>query len=93
MISITEDKPPLTAYTQHQGLDDVMLKIGDFGTEIGMKITASGPAGRPSGPGQGRSGIIVSREGVLDQGVNKSQTFPFEMKGLDIGDVDGDKRE
>jgi TolB-like protein len=93
MISITEDKPPLTAYTQHQGLDDVMLKIGDFGTEIGMKITGRrAPAGRPSGPGQGRSGIIVSREGVLDQGVNKSQTFPFEMKGLDIGDVDGDKK-
>jgi UMF1 family MFS transporter len=37
MISITEDKPPLTAFTQHQALDDVMLKIGDFGTEIGIE--------------------------------------------------------
>jgi len=25
-------------------------------------------------------------------GFSKSQTFPLEIKGLDIGDVDGDKR-
>jgi TolB-like protein len=93
MVSVTEEKPPLTAFTQHQGLDDVMVKIGDFGTEIGMKITGRRPtAGRTPAPGQKRSGIIMSREGVLDQGVNKSQVFPFEVKGVDVGDVDGDKK-
>jgi TolB-like protein len=93
MVSVTEDKPPLTAFTQHQGLDDVMVKIGDFGTEIGMKITGRRPtAGRAPAPGQKRSAIIMSREGVLDQGVTKSQTFPFEVKGMDVGDVDGDKK-
>jgi len=93
MISVTEDKPPLTAFTQHQGLDDVMVKIGDFGTEIGMKITGRRPAaGRAPAPGSPRSGIVMSREGVLDQGVSKSQTFSFAVKGVDVGDVDGDKK-
>jgi TolB-like protein len=95
MISVTEDKPPLTAFTQHQGLDDVMVKIGDFGTEIAMKITGRRPtAGRAPAPGSGpsRSAIVMSREGLLDQGVTKSQIFPFEVKGVDVGDVDGDKK-
>ena len=93
MVSVTEEKPPLTAFTQHQGLDDVMVKIGDFGTEIGMKITGRRPtAGRGPAPGQKRSAIIFSQESLLDQGVTKSQVFPFEVKGVDVGDVDGDKK-
>ncbi len=91
MISITEEKPPLTAFTQHKGLDDVMVKIGDFAMEIGMKILGRRPAvGRA--PGSGRSGIVQSKDGVLDQGLTRSQTFPFEVKGVDVGDVDGDKK-
>ena len=91
MISISEEKSPLTAFTQHKGLDDVMVKIGDFAMEIGMKILGRRPAvGRA--PGSGRSAILQSREGVLDQGMSRSQTFPFEVKGVDVGDVDGDKK-
>ena len=91
MISITEEKPPLTAFTQHRGLDDVMVKIGDFAMEIGTKILGRRPA-VGSGPGSGRSPILRSREGLLDQGLTRSQTFPFEVKGVDVGDVDGDKK-
>ena len=93
MVSVTEEKPPLTAFTQHQGLDDVMVKIGDFGTEIGMKITGRSPtAGRAPAPGQRRSAIIFSQESLLVEGITKSQVFPFEVKGVDVGDVDGDKK-
>ena len=38
LISLTEEKPPLTAFTQHKGIDDVMVKIGDFAQDIGYKI-------------------------------------------------------
>ena len=38
LISITEEKPPLAVYTQHKGIDDVMVKIGDFAQDIGYKI-------------------------------------------------------
>lgn len=96
LISITEDKPPLGAYTQHKGIDDVMLKIGDFAQDIGYKITGrSATVARPDEPR--RPGLIqpgkeIGRIGPGDQGFKKSQTLPLEIKGLDVGDVDGDKK-
>jgi TolB-like protein len=97
MISITEEKPPLTAYTQHKGIDDVMVKIGDFAHEIGTKIIGRRPmVGRqaepryPSQRYQPKGGI--ERLDRMEMDVKKSQTFGFEIKGLDIGDVDGDKK-
>lgn len=96
LISITEEKPPLGAYTQHKGIDDVMLKIGDFAKDIGYKITGRrAAAGRPADP---RHPYLVPPKKELGRidpeglGFRKSQNFPFEIKGLDIGDVDGDKR-
>jgi len=92
LLSITEDKPPVGVYTQHKGLEDVMVKIGDFAQEIGYKILGrKAVVGKPSfeRPSiiQQRGAGIIRHEG-LDY--KKSQTFPFEIKGLDVGDVDGD---
>ncbi|MGQ9507989.1 MAG: FG-GAP-like repeat-containing protein [Thermodesulfobacteriota bacterium] len=92
LLSITEEKPPLGVYTQHKGLDDVMTKIGDFAENIGYKIL--GRRFIASQPSERRSPYIIrperwriDREGLE---FKKSQTFEFEIKGLDIGDVDGD---
>jgi hypothetical protein len=92
LISITEEKPPITVYTQQKGIDDVMVKIGDFAQDIGYKIL--GRRSMAARPGEPRR---LSRKGIqrLDRGsidFKKSQTFGFEIKGLDIGDVDGDKK-
>jgi len=92
LIPITEDKPPLGVFAQTKGIDDVMVKIGDFSQEIGNKIlgrrTLTGRAGEP-----GRSFHIQRDRTRLDtEGFKKSQTFSFEIRGLDIGDVDGDKK-
>ncbi len=88
MVNITEEKPPLSAYTQHKGIDDVMLKIGDFAQDIGYKILGrrvmTGRLAEPRQPGLTYLG--------KETGYKKSQTFNFEIKGLDIGDVDGDKK-
>lgn len=96
LISITEEKPPLTAYTQHKGIDDVMLKIGDFAQDIGYKLLGRrAPAARPTEP---KHPYIVKPKREIGRadpegiGFKKSQTFNFEIKGLDIGDVDGDKK-
>jgi TolB-like protein len=95
LISITEEKPPLGVYTQHKGIDDVMVKIGDFAQDIGYKILGRrATVGRPTGP---RSPSIlreerIGRMGPEGVGYKKSQSFNFEIKGLDIGDVDGDKK-
>jgi len=94
LISITEEKPPLGVYTQHKGIDDVMVKIGDFAQDIGYKITGRRPmAGRPGDsryPAQSRKSI--ERFGRDSMDYKKSQTFGFQIKGLGIGDVDGDKK-
>ena len=88
LVSITEEKPPLTAFTQHKGIDDVMVKIGDFAQDIGYKILGRRTtAGRPGDLGQRRGIERIGRDSI---DFKKSQTFGFEIKGLDIGDVDGD---
>jgi TolB-like protein len=94
LIHVSGDKPPLTAYTQHKGMDDVMVKIGEFAQDIGEKIlgrrVATGRPGtsRPPLAGQGR----LSWQERPGEGYSKSQVFPFQIRGLDIGDVDGDKK-
>jgi len=96
LLSITEEKPPLGVYTQHKGIDDVMVKIGDFAQDIGYKILGRRTmASRPSDtrhPYIIRPETEIGRIGQEGLGFKKSQTFEFEIKGLDIGDVDGDKK-
>jgi len=89
LLNITEGKPPLSAYTQHKGMDDVMVKIGDFAQEIGAKIL--GRRVTAGGFRQGKSTGFIQRD-MRNRDFKKSQTFSFEIKGLDIGDVDGDKK-
>ena len=94
LISLTEEKPPLGVYTQHKGIDDVMVKIGDFAQDIGYKILGrramAGRPGQPRYPSEPRRAIERFDRTGMDY--KKSQTFGFEIKGLDIGDVDGDKK-
>lgn len=96
LISITEGRPPLGVYTQHKGIEDMMVKIGQFAEDIGYKILGRRAVVRR--PAEPRHPYLVTpkREiGRIDPeglGFSKSQTFPFEIKGLDIGDVDGDKK-
>jgi len=96
LISITEDKPPLGAFTQHKGIEEMMVKIGEFAQDIGYKIT--GHRATVSRPADQRHPYLVPPKkeiGRIDPaglGFSKSQTFPLEIKGLDIGDVDGDKK-
>ncbi len=94
LISLTEEKPPLSVYTQHKGIDDVMVKIGDFAQDIGFKILGRramiGRPGQPRYPSEPRRGIERFDRAGMDY--KRSQTFGFEIKGLDIGDVDGDKK-
>jgi TolB-like protein len=94
LISITEEKPPLVVYTQHKGIDDVMVKIGDFAQDIGYKILGrrmmTGRPGEPRYPGESRRSIERFDRTGMDY--KKSQTFGFQIKGIGIGDVDGDKK-
>jgi TolB-like protein len=96
LLSITEDRQPLGVYTQHKGIDDVMVKIGDFAQDIGYKIlgrrATAGPSGERRHPFFVQPGSGIGRIGSEDPGYKKTQTFDLEIKGIDIGDVDGDKK-
>jgi len=98
MISISQEKPPLGVFAQTKGIDDLMVKIGDFAQDIGNNILGRrAQAGRAGQAGQsGRSYIQTRKDlGILGsgmEGLKKSQTFNFEVKGLGIGDVNGDKK-
>jgi len=54
LISIVEEKPPVTVYVQQEGIDDVMVKIGDFAQDIGYTILGPdpdvGPTDQPRRP-------------------------------------------
>jgi TolB-like protein len=95
LISITEEKPPLGVYTQHKGISDVMGKIGDFALEIGNKVLGRRPVTGRIAAGAGarqpswKDNVKFDPESM---GFKKSQTFNFEIKGIDVGDVDGDKK-
>jgi TolB-like protein len=96
LISITEEKPPVGVFTQHKGIEDMMLKIGEFAQDISYKITGRGATA--SRPADSRHPYLVQPKkeiGRIDPaglGFRRSQTLPLEIKGLDIGDVDGDKK-
>ena len=91
VISVTEDKPPLGVFAQTKGIDDVMAKIGDFAQDIGNKILGRrAMTGRSSLEGGRIPNIQKGITRMNKEGVKKSQTFPFEIKGIGVGDVDGD---
>jgi len=96
LIDTTGKKPASGAFAQTKGLDQLMGKVDEFATDIGGKIlgepavlakegepTAKTPyRARPK-----RSPIIHAQK---ESDVKKSPRLPFEIKGLDIADVDGD---
>ena len=57
LISIAEEKPPVTVYAQQKGLDEVMVKIGKFAQDIGYKVL--GPPTMTGGPDEPRRPLIT----------------------------------
>jgi TolB-like protein len=98
LIDTTGQKPASGAFAQTKGLDQLMGKVDEFATDIGGKILGEPAvlakegepkAKTPYGARPKRSPIIRARK---EAGIKKSPKLPFEIKGLDIADVDGDGR-
>ena len=96
LIDIEGQKPPSGVFAQTKGLDQLMAKVDEFARDIGGKILGKPTVIGEKGEVRAKSPYIVrpkkspifhAQEGV---GFQKSQKFPFEIKGLDIADVDGD---
>ncbi len=54
LVSVSEEKPPVTVYAQQKGIDNVMVKINGFAQDIRRQIlglrTTAGPREEPKGP-------------------------------------------
>ena len=94
LINVSGEKPPVGVYAQSKGIEDVMVKIGDFAGDIGYTIL--GRRAAQSRSGETRHPYLIQprkeRIGEGGLGLKRSQTFNFEIRGLDIGDVNGDKK-
>jgi len=98
LIDTTGKKPASGAFAQTKGLDELMGKVDEFARDIRGKILGEPAVVAKEGGAKAKtpyivrpkkSPIIHAQEGV---GFQKSEKFPFEIKGLDIADVDGDGR-
>jgi TolB-like protein len=96
LIDTTGQNPASAAFAQTKGLDQLMGKVDEFARDIGGKILGEPAAIAKKGEPKAKTPYIVRpkksplihrQEGV---GFQKTQKFPFETKGLDIADVDGD---
>ena len=57
LVSMSEEKPAVTAYTQQKGIDNVMVKINEFARDIGLKILDAGTTTAP--PDESRGPLIT----------------------------------
>jgi TolB-like protein len=125
MIDLDGSKPPVTVYTQSQGMDSVIPKVDAFAEEINAKtfgraaqrMEVAAPSQAPAQAQSpdiyahpekllsqgGTEGVVADREMsalnpnfIVEEGLGgggnfwKSQNFKAYLKGLSIGDVDGD---
>ena len=68
LVSITEEKPPVTVNTQQKGIDDVMVKIGDFAQDIGYKILGRRTmAGRPGEGPLGPNAPVITHSFTVEK--------------------------
>jgi len=68
LVSITEEKPPVTVNTRQKGIDDVMVKIGDFAQDIGYKILGRRTmAGRPGESPLGPNAPIITHSFTVEK--------------------------
>jgi TolB-like protein len=98
LIDTAGNKPPSGAFAQTKGLDQLMGKVDEFARDIRGKILGEPAVVAKEGQAKTKTPYIVrpkkspithTQEGV---GFQKSEKFPFEIRGLDIADVDGDGR-
>ncbi len=95
LLDIKGQKPPSGAFAQTEGLDQLMVKVDEFARDIGDKILGEPSSIAKRGELRAKTPYVVSPQkppiirAHEEVGFKKSQEFPFEIKGLDIADVDG----
>jgi TolB-like protein len=96
LIDTKGGKPPSGAFAQTRGLDQLMAKVDEFARDIWGKVlgkptvTAEAPEGKAETPYIVRPKKSPVPQSQAEVGYQRSQKFPFEIRGMDIADVNGD---
>lgn len=86
VVHVPGTRPTSSAYAQHEGMDDVMIKVGTFAQDISNRIRGKTTSYERRGPGQAGQYLMFQ-----SLGYSKFMGFPKRiLKGVDVGDVDGD---
>jgi len=102
LISIERPGPPVAVASQYRGLEDAMEGLGEFADRVRRRILLASPTpleDQKKPEPSDKSTIAKVLEGVRGEkpsppqparGLESIQTLPTLLKGVDVGDVDGD---
>ncbi len=105
VAEVKGEKPGFSVFVQAKKMEEIVASVDDLARQIDEKIlgyplrpqVAAKPAeaekevkGFPAIPGS--TGAIRGGRGVAGGEFWQSQPFPFHIKGMAVGDVDGDGR-
>ena len=94
IFDVVKSEELITAFNQTKGMDEVIPTVNQFAQDINSKImgryvapsVTAGVPERKRGPG----GLISGKDPREVEEVGYTQTFNIAIRGLDVGDVDGD---
>ncbi len=94
LFALKEDKFVTPFFASFKGMDSIIPEMGQFASRVNARIMdrehpqpTSPPLTAIAPPSDLKSGFIMTKG---EREFWKSQSFPIEIKGIDIGDVDGD---
>jgi hypothetical protein len=86
VVHVPGTRPTTSVFAQHQGMDEVMTKVGTFAQDLGSRVMGRGASYEHHGALKGRQYLMFQ-----SLGYSKFLKFPRRvLKGVDVGDVDGD---
>ncbi|MBN1625571.1 MAG: VCBS repeat-containing protein [Deltaproteobacteria bacterium] len=95
ILNVSKGEELITAFNQSRGMDEVIPTVNQFAQDINAKILGRqvrpqtypvGGSEREVGPG----GLIPVGGDTWEQKFAHTQTFNYEIRGVDSGDIDGD---
>lgn len=103
LISVGKPGPPVGVASQYRGLDAAMEGVGEFADRIRRRVAMASTASKEEERPPDKSTIASLYEKVVEgvrgekppppqptRGLEILQTLPTFLRGVDVGDVDGD---
>ncbi|MBN1574499.1 MAG: VCBS repeat-containing protein [Deltaproteobacteria bacterium] len=95
MFDVNKKERSTAVYAQGSGMDSLIPKINEFARNMNFKILgyvpAEGVAGYKGLQAENPNFIFATRDLMSKTDFRKSPFWKIQIKGVDVGDIDGDK--